>query len=85
MLTTLEKCFNEAKLKKIEPKEYVIEVPKNPGHGHFATNLPLTMASEQKKSPREIAQIITENMEHNETIEKVEIAGPGFINFHLSP
>jgi arginyl-tRNA synthetase len=62
--------------------DYVIEVPNNPDHGHFATNLPLTLASSQKRKPIEIAGIIVDHLvDDGHLLEKVEIAGPGFINF----
>jgi arginyl-tRNA synthetase len=57
-------------------------VPKNSEHGHFATNLPMTLAAGQKRNPREIASIIVENLKDEaHFFEKTEIAGPGFINF----
>jgi arginyl-tRNA synthetase len=81
---TIQTCFEKELLKKSALPDYLIEIPKNPDHGHFATNLPLTLASSQKKRPIEIAQIITDNLEDNEdVIEKVEIAAPGFINFRV--
>ena len=81
---TIQNCFEKRQLKKTVLPDYVIEIPNNPNHGHFATNLPLTLASSQKKRPLEIAQIIVDNLEDNEDIiEKAEIAGPGFINFRV--
>ena len=81
---TIRSCFEKELLKKSILPDYLIEIPKNPDHGHFATNLPLTLASSQKKRPIEIAQVIIDNLEDNEDIiEKVEIAGPGFINFRV--
>ncbi len=83
--TALRSCFEKGLLKETTLPVYVIEIPNNPEHGHFATNLPLTMASSQKKSPREIARIIVDHLGgQGEFIEKVEIAGPGFINFRIS-
>jgi arginyl-tRNA synthetase len=83
---TIEDCFEKGVLSKVPLPEYVIEVPNNPEHGHFATNLPLALASSQKRSPREIASVLVENIENQEDfIEKTEIAGPGFINFRISP
>ena len=82
--TALRSCFEKGLLKETALPVYVIEIPNNPEHGHFATNLPLTMASSQKKSPKEIARIIVDHMgEQGEFIEKVDIAGPGFINFRI--
>ena len=82
--TTIQNCFKEGVLKKVDVPDYVIEVPNNPDHGHFATNLPMTLASSQKRSPRDIAQSIVDHLEDKDAfIEKVEIAGPGFINFFM--
>ncbi len=52
--TTLEDCFERGTLKKGSLPEYVVEVPNNPDHGHFATNLPLTLASSQRRAPPEV-------------------------------
>jgi arginyl-tRNA synthetase len=82
---TLESCFGEGKLKATPLPDYVIEVPESSSHGHFATNLPMVMASSQRQHPREIARIILENMKDPEgMIERKEIAGPGFINFTIA-
>ena len=77
-------CFEEGLLEKTPLPDYVIEIPNNPEHGHFATNLPLTLAASQKRPPREIALTIVENFrDKEELIEKAEVAGPGFINFRI--
>ncbi len=77
-------CFEQGLLKKTVLPEYVIEVPNNPDHGHFATNLPLILASSQKRSPREIASVIVGNLKDSENVvDEVEVAGPGFVNFWI--
>ena len=81
---TLRECFESGKLNMIALPDYVIEVPNNPDHGHFATNLPLILASSQDGRPTEIAGIIIDHLKDDENfIEKTEIAGPGFINFTI--
>jgi arginyl-tRNA synthetase len=81
----LRKCFETGKLKETSLPEYVIEVPNNSAHGHFATNLPLVLASSQKKRPRDLATVIVDSLEDkDQLIEKVDIAGPGFINFTIA-
>jgi len=81
---TIQVCFEKGLFKRCPLPDYLIEIPNNPDHGHFATNLPLTLASSLKKKPAEIARIIINNLEDNEAIlEKVETAGPGFINFRV--
>jgi len=59
-----------------------IEVPREKGHGDYATNLAMVLAGQAGMNPRQIAEIIVENFE-SEIVEDVNIAGPGFINFKL--
>ena len=81
---TLRNCFQQGVLKETPLAPYVIEVPSIAAHGHFATNLPMTMASGQRRNPKEIASIIVDHLNDSEGIfEGVEIAGPGFINFRI--
>jgi arginyl-tRNA synthetase len=84
--STIDDCFKKGVLSKTLVPEYVIEVPNNPDHGHFATNLPLILASSQKRPPLEIASVIVEHLRDVENIlEKAEVASPGFINFYIRP
>lgn len=54
--------------------------------GDFSTNLAMTMAREQKRAPRDIARILAERLATaDDAIARVEVAGPGFINFYLKP
>jgi len=66
--------------------DFVIEVPKDSGHGDFASNVALLMAREARMAPRKIAEIISARMDPLtiESLEKVEVAGAGFINFFLN-
>ena len=85
LASTIARCIRKGLLRDEKIPEYVIEVPNNPGHGHFATNLPLALASCQKRPPRDIAALIVDQMEDDAGVaEKVEIAGPGFINFTIN-
>ncbi|MCQ2741806.1 MAG: arginine--tRNA ligase [Bacilli bacterium] len=63
--------------------DVVIEHSKDPAHGDYATNVALKNAKRLGKNPREVAQYLSDNIK-NEHIEKIEIAGPGFINFFLT-
>ena len=66
--------------------EIDIEEPKNDAHGDFSTNLALVMAKVQKMAPRKIAEILKPYLEGTaDWIQKVDIAGPGFINFSIAP
>ncbi len=63
-----------------------IEEPKNEAHGDFSTNLALIMAKVQKMAPRKIAEILKPYLEDAAgRVQKVDIAGPGFINFTIAP
>ncbi len=61
-----------------------IERTRDPSHGDFASNIAMRLAKPARMSPRDIAAKIIERVTANEQLDKVEIAGPGFINFHLS-
>jgi len=61
--------------------KYTIEVPKHENQGDFSTNMALVLAGIEKKNPREIAAQVVERLKNvQELIERVEIAGPGFVN-----
>ena len=62
-----------------------IERTRDPSHGDFATNAAMQLARIAKRKPRELAEALVAALPANELVAKVEIAGPGFINFHLSP
>ena len=82
---TINRCFDKGLLKECELPNYLIEIPNNSDHGHFATNLAMAMASSQRRRPSDIARIITDNLDNDGAlVEAVEIAGPGFINFRIS-
>jgi len=52
-------------------------------HGDFATNLAMTLAKPAKSKPRDIAEAIIAELPKSDLVDKVEIAGPGFINFYI--
>jgi arginyl-tRNA synthetase len=60
-----------------------VDRSRDKSHGDFATNLAMTLAKPARKKPRDIAEAIVANLPVSDMIEKVEIAGPGFINFYL--
>jgi arginyl-tRNA synthetase len=64
---------------------FVIERTRNRDHGDFACNAALLLARPARRNPREVAQAIVAALPQSAEITKVEIAGPGFINFFLSP
>ena len=68
-----------------EMPAFIVEVPKDKSHGDFATNAAMLLTKQAKMKPRDIAQAIVDSLnKDSKLIDKVEIAGPGFINFYLS-
>lgn len=61
-----------------------VERTKDPSHGDFACNIAMQLARVLKKNPREIATQLVDELAKSKLFDRVEIAGPGFINFHLS-
>ncbi len=61
-----------------------LEVPKDKQHGDFACNLAMVLAKSLHMAPRAIADALIANMGEDADVEKVEVAGAGFINFYLS-
>jgi arginyl-tRNA synthetase len=66
------------------PVTIQVEAVKDKLHGDFASNVALMLAKAAQKKPREIAELIVRELPSSTQILKVEIAGPGFINFFLS-
>lgn len=62
---------------------YTIEVPKREGQGDFSTNFALVAAGVDKRKPRDLAAQFAQLLGNQPMIERVEIAGPGFINLFL--
>ena len=60
-----------------------IERTRSAEHGDFASNVALVLAKTTKRKPRELAQAIVDALPPSDRVERVEIAGPGFINFYL--
>ena len=64
--------------------DFIIEKPKNPNFGDFATSLPLQISKLLSKNPLDIAKNLVELFPDCEEIEKLSVEKPGFINFSLS-
>jgi arginyl-tRNA synthetase len=65
--------------------EFVVERPKTREHGDFATNAAMLLAKPARSNPRALAQALLDALPKSDDVARVEIAGPGFINFHLAP
>jgi arginyl-tRNA synthetase len=62
----------------------ILETPKEKAHGDYSTNMAMQLARVAKKAPRQIAEQLIENFDKSKaSIDKIEIAGPGFINFYM--
>lgn len=86
ILSAAKKAFDKNKLSSNNFPSFTIEEPKLTTHGDFSSNFAMVMASIQKMPPRKIAEIISGEIEDAKNIiEKIEIAGPGFINFFINP
>ncbi len=70
----------------LKVKEVQLEHPENPEHGDYSTNVALVLAKKLGKNPQEVAEEIIGKLkiENWKFLDKVEVAGPGFINFFLS-
>ncbi|MFB2003449.1 arginine--tRNA ligase [Staphylococcus aureus] len=78
----------EASIKKAELAsdipEIKIEIPKDVKNGDYSTNIAMVLTKIAKRNPREIAQAIVDHLDASKAhVKKVDIAGPGFINFYL--
>ncbi|MCR5491634.1 MAG: arginine--tRNA ligase [Bacilli bacterium] len=67
---------------ELKEDDVVIERSKDPAHGDYSTNAAMKFSRLAKKAPREVASFLAENIASDE-IEKIEIAGPGFVNFFM--
>jgi arginyl-tRNA synthetase len=88
MIKTYISALIKAALEKmnVDSPLIILEFPKNSDFGDISTNVAMQLARSLKNSPRNIAQEIINNLEiDNELIDKVDIAGAGFINFWLKP
>ncbi len=86
IIGALESAKNSGELTLENMPPVTVEAPREAGHGDFATTVALAVTKLEKKPPRAIAEIIKKNISDPEgAIEKIEIAGPGFINFFLKP
>ena len=84
----IERVINDARkagaLIAAAPESVPLERPKNREHGDYATSIALALAKSAGKPPREIAELIAAGLRSLEIIDRVDIAGPGFINITLA-
>ena len=85
---SIKKAFDLAQkdnlIANVEIGDTAVERPQNPGHGDYASSLPLKLAKPLKKNPMEIANVLAEYLKKDEILDDVVVANPGFLNFVLS-
>jgi arginyl-tRNA synthetase len=81
----LARVAEQGTIPRDAPVAPVVERTRDPAHGDFATNVAMVLAKQARTKPRELAHRIVEALPESSAIAGVDIAGPGFINFRLSP
>lgn len=84
ILNAYKTACEKGKLEETEVSFIEIDNTKEKKFGDFATNFSLKMSKQLGKNPREVATILAEEMGNSDLIDKLEVAGPGFINFFLN-
>nr|WP_283256166.1 arginine--tRNA ligase [Dyella humicola] len=86
LLQAIHTLQNDATLPAdLDVPNFVIERARSREHGDFAANAAMLLAKPARAKPRELAEKLVAALPANTLVEKVEIAGPGFINFFLAP
>jgi arginyl-tRNA synthetase len=67
------------------PDDVAWEVPRDEAHGDYATNVAMALARPARKAPRQIAEAIVSHFPKSGLVDRLEIAGPGFLNVFLAP
>lgn len=80
---TLETVFAKENLETDIP-EIKLERTRDPSHGDFASNIALMLGKKCGMNPREFAKLVINSLPENSIVSKVDVAGPGFINFFLA-
>lgn len=83
----LNQALNTLKKSGELPADLVVDIKidnaKDPSHGDYASNLALVLAKPCRQSPRKLAEMLIQALPSDQTVEKIEIAGAGFINFFM--
>lgn len=81
----ITKAINDGELPEAEIPDFIVEIPANKANGDYSSNAAMAGARAFKKAPRMIAESIVNHIDLTDTVfDRVEIAGPGFLNFFLS-
>ncbi len=84
ILAAVNACFADGSLSSGIVPQFAIEKPAHPDHGDLAINLAMQLAKPERKAPRQIAELLIAHLPTDDNFAKVEIAGPGFINFFIA-
>ena len=80
----LQQLQDTEQLALAEQPQVRIERTRDRSHGDYACNIAMLLAKQVRRKPRKLAELIVTTLPSHEHIEQVQVAGPGFINFHLS-
>ena len=80
----ISRAISHGEISGTTPESITLERPKNRDHGDYATSVALQLAKAAGKNPREVAQIILDQLKGVDSISALDIAGPGFINITLN-
>ncbi len=85
----IDRAMEEGALPQSEMSEIrdkiKLEVPKDKAHGDYACSAPMVLARDFRRPPRKIADEIVSRIPEDKGVEKIQVAGAGFINFYLAP
>lgn len=81
---SLRQLQEQQKLELSQTPPINIDGTKDKAHGDYASNIAMLLAKEARMPPRQVAQLILDHLPASKDISKVEIAGPGFINFFIN-
>ncbi len=84
VLAAVDRIISSGQISGDAPTSIVLERPKNRDHGDYATSIALQLAKAAGRSPREIAELVAAELTGIDSISRVDIAGPGFINITLN-
>lgn len=84
VLEAVGRLISTGKIEGELPPSILLERPKNRDHGDYATSISLQLAKAAGRTPREIAELISDELTGIDSISRVDIAGPGFINITLN-
>jgi arginyl-tRNA synthetase len=81
----VREALRRAGLPEVPPAEVGWEVPRDPSHGDYATNVAMLLGRAHRRPPRQVAETILGHLPGVPEVERATVAGPGFLNVFLSP